>query len=112
MNHPGIHITLPLEPPSHLLPHPTLLGYHRAPRPRLFHIRKYMFSDVLLHRRIPSSSGLSFSVYKMGSIEPLTRAHVPLSNFPVQIPALLGCVILGKLLNLPVPHLQNRGGDS
>ena len=25
----------------------------------------------------------------MGSIEPLTRAHVPLSNFPVQIPALL-----------------------
>ena len=85
----GVHITLPLEPPSHLPPHPTLLGCHRAPKPRLFHISKYVFSDVLLCRTIPSSSGLSFSVYKMGSIEPLTRAHVPLSNFPIQIPALL-----------------------
>lgn len=34
-------------------------------------------------------SGLSFSIYKMGSIKPLTRTHVQLSNFPVQIPALL-----------------------
>ena len=27
----GIHISLPFEPPSHLPPHPTPLGWHRAP---------------------------------------------------------------------------------
>ena len=84
-----MHITLPLEPPSHLPLHPTLLGCHRAPKPRLFLISEYMLSDVLLCRTIPRSSGLSFCDYRMGSIEPLTRAHALLSNFPVQIPALL-----------------------
>lgn len=50
---------------------------------RLFHIREYMFSDVLLCKTIPSPSGLSFSIYKMGSTEPLTRACVLLSKLPV-----------------------------